>query len=174
MCQGSYRKTNGYYRGNAAVNKTSIDIEFGVPMKPVRLIKMCLNETYSRFRVGKHLSGMFHIENGLKEGDALSPLPFNFTLEYAIRRVQVHQDGLKLNGTHQLLFYAVDVNLLGRSVHTVEKNTEALVVASKESGLDVNADKSKYMVMSPDQNAGRSHNIKNESSSFERVEHFRY
>jgi hypothetical protein len=63
----------------------NILIEFGIPLKLVRLIKMCLNETYSRVRVGKHLSDKFLIKNGLKEGDALSPLLFNFALEYAIR-----------------------------------------------------------------------------------------
>jgi hypothetical protein len=91
---------------------------------------------------------------GLKQGDALWPLLFNFVLEYAIRRVQVNQDGLKLNGTHQLLAYADDVNILGGSVHAVKKNTEALVAAVKEIGLDINADKTKYVVMSRDQNAG--------------------
>jgi hypothetical protein len=79
---------------------------------------------------------------------------FYFALEYAIRRVQVIQDGLKLNDTYQLLVYADDVNILGGSVHAHKKNAEALVVDSKESGLDVNADKTKYMVMSLDQNAG--------------------
>jgi len=69
-------------------------------MKVVKLIKMCLNETYTRVRVGKNLSGMFPIRNGLKQGGALIPLLFNFAFQYAIGRVQVNQDGLILNGTH--------------------------------------------------------------------------
>jgi hypothetical protein len=67
-------------------------------------------------------------------------LLFNFALENAIRRVQVNQDVLKLNGTHQLLFYADDVNILGGSVHIIKENVEALVVASMQIGLQVNAD----------------------------------
>jgi len=78
---------------------------------------MCLTETYNRVRVGKNLSEMFPIRNGLKQRDAPSPLLFTFALEYAIKRVQVNQDGLILNGTHQLLAYADDVNILGGSVH---------------------------------------------------------
>ena len=83
------------------------------------------------------------------------------------------QDGLKLNGTHQLLVYADDVNILGGSVHTVKKTAETLVVASKENGLEVSADKSKLMVMSRDQNAGRIRNIRIYNSFFERVEQFK-
>ena len=83
-----------------------------------------------------------------------SPLLFNFALEYAIRRVQVNQDGFKLNGTHQLLAYADDVNIMGGSIHMVKENAEALIIATKETGLEVNADKTKYMVMSREQTAG--------------------
>jgi hypothetical protein len=66
----------------------------------------------------------------LKQGDALLPFLFNFVLDFTIRRVQVDQDGLLLNGTHQVLVYADDVNILSRSIHTIKKNTEALAVAS--------------------------------------------
>jgi hypothetical protein len=65
------------------------------------------------------------IRNGLKQGDALSPMLFNFALEYAIRRVQVNHDGLKLNGTHQLLAYADDLHILGGSIHMLKENAEA-------------------------------------------------
>ena len=130
------KKAYGSVRREVLYN---ILIEFGIPMKLVRLIKLCLTETYSRVQVGKNLSEMFLMRNSLKQGDALLPLLFNFALEYAIRRVHVNQDGLKLNGTHQLLVYDDDVNII-----TLEENAEAFVVASKETELEVNADKSTW------------------------------
>ena len=80
----------------------------------------------------------------------------------------------KLNYTHQLLVYADDVNILGGSIHTVRKNTETLLIASKKKGLEVNAEKTKYMVMSRDQNAEQNGNIQIANKSFETVEQFKY
>jgi hypothetical protein len=113
------------------------------------------------------------MKNGLKQGDALSPLLLNFALEYAIRRVQANQEGLKLNGTHQLLVYADDVNILGGSTHSLKKNAD-LMIASKETGLEVNAEETKYTIMSRNQNVGHNHSLKIDNKSFERVEEYKY
>ena len=94
-------------------------------MKLGRVIKMCLNATCSRVQVGKHLSDMFPIRNSLKQGDALSPLIFNLGRRYALRRVQVNQDGLTLNGTRQLLVYVDDFNVWSGSIHTTKTDIEA-------------------------------------------------
>ena len=120
------------------------------------------------------MSDTVPIKNGLKQGNASSPLLFNFVVEYTIRTVQVNQDCLKLKVTHQFPIYADDVNILGGWLITTKKNTEALVVASKEIGLEVNAGKTKYMVTSREQNAGQSHSMTTENSSFEKVEEFKY
>ena len=95
--------------------------KFGIPEKLMRLIKVCLTESCNRVRWGKNLSDMFPIRNGLKQGDALSPLLFNFALDYAIRGVQKNQDDLKLKRYTSYLVYADDVNILGGRVHTVKE-----------------------------------------------------
>jgi hypothetical protein len=91
-------------------------------MKLVRLIKMCLNEMYSKVHIGKHLSDKFSYPEWSTRCFILSA--FNCALEYAIRKIQENQVGLKLNGTHQLLVYADNVNLLSNNIDTIMKNTQ--------------------------------------------------
>jgi hypothetical protein len=123
---------------------------------------------------GPKLSLCIICGNGLKQGDALTLLLFNFALEFAIRKVQQNQVGLKFNGTYQFLVYADDVSLLGNYINTMKTNTEALIDANKEVGLDVSTENTKHTLMSRHHAEGRNHYTKIAYRSFETVEKFRY
>jgi hypothetical protein len=106
--------------------------------------------------------------------DALSPLFSNFASEYAIRWVQGDHEGMKLNGTHQILAFVDDVNIVKENIDTIKKNTEALLNATTEVGLEVNPEKTKYMLMSHSQKVGQKRSIKIANRSFQDVAKFSY
>jgi Reverse transcriptase (RNA-dependent DNA polymerase). len=112
-------------------------IKYDVLRKLVRLIKTCLDGTWSKVKIEKYLSSSFPIKNNLQQGDALSPMLFNFALKYAVRKVQETRLGLDMNGTHQVLAYADDVNLIG-DIRTIERNADVLLNACQNIGLPVN------------------------------------
>jgi hypothetical protein len=86
-----------------------------------------------------------------------------------LEKFQENQVGLKLNGTHQLLAYADDVNQLGDNIDTIKENTQTLIDASKEVGLEINVEKTKYMLLPHYQNAGQNRDIKIANRSFGNV-----
>ena len=115
----------------------------------------------------------FPSRNGLGKGDVLPSLLFNFVLDYSITRVQINQGDLILNDTYPFSVVLM-VSMYGGSVNTLKEYAQSLVVAIKKVGQEANADETKYTIMSAEQNGGRSHNIKIDSSPFESVEVFKY
>ena len=108
------------------------------------------------------------------KGHASSPVLFNLVLEYAIRRVQANHEGLKVNGTLQLLIYVGDVSIVSGNTYTAKKNTKSLIATSEQIGVAVNAEEAKHMAISCDQQAGQNHNITTVHKSSERAEQVNY
>jgi hypothetical protein len=97
--------------------------ELCTPMKIVRQIMTCLNETYSQMCIANTLPDALPIRNDLKPGDALSPFLFNFALDYAIKEIQGNHERLEVHGKRQLLVYSDGINIFGENINAMEKNT---------------------------------------------------
>ena len=134
---------------------------------------MCLNGTKSRVRVGKQVSDIFEIHNGLKQGDALSPLLFNLVLEHAIKSLE-DKEGVQLNGIHKLLVYADDIVLLGDSDEILKDNMHILRSNTRELGLEVNVNKTKYMVTRRNASCNANGQLMTNEGNFEEVAEFKY
>jgi hypothetical protein len=125
-------------------------------------MKMCLNETYSSVHIGKNLSDKFHIQNGLEQGGALSPVLFNFVWNMPT----TGSNWLKPKRTQQLMTYADDINIVGENTDAIKKTTGVLLDDSKEVGPEVNLEKTKYMLMSHNQKIGPKHSTEIANRSF--------
>jgi hypothetical protein len=110
----------------------------------------------------------------MKQGNDIPTLLFNFALEYAIKKMRENQVVLTLNRTHQLLAYADDVNLLRDNVDPMKKNTETLIDASKEVGLEINVKRAKYMLLPRHHNAGEILDTKVANRLFENTSLLKY
>jgi Reverse transcriptase (RNA-dependent DNA polymerase). len=136
----------------------------------VRLVKTSLDETQSKVIKGNHLSSSFPIDNGLEQGDALSPLLINFALKYAIGKVQETNLGLDMNSINQILAYAGDVNLIFNHIKTIARNADMLLNACKDVDLALNTGKTKYMEVRHHQGIMANEHIKIGSSLYEKSE----
>lgn len=146
---------------------------FGIPRKIVRLVMMTLRGTRSKVTLAGQTSREFQVMKGLRQGDALSCMLFNLTLESAMRKLDVNPGGTLLNRTTQALTFADDVDLLSRRVDYLRENFLKIDEEAKKAGLEVNEAKTKYMFMSRNQTLSASH-LQMGGYNFEVVREFKY
>jgi hypothetical protein len=118
---------------------------FGIPEKLVRMIQICNSNTYFKVRYRGELSDLFEIKAGLKQGDALSPIIFNLTLEKVVRYTETCHE-MELNEKTVILAYADDIIILGDTKNEIISTTESLIKSSKNMGLSINENKTKYLI----------------------------
>lgn len=149
--------------------------EFSIPKKLIRMTKVCMEGGTSKVRVNNKLSNSFEINNGLKQGDALSPLLFNLVLEKAIRSAEIKTELLSIQGPKLLLAYADDIDLIGDSILSTKDIFNKVERATREVGLKINEEKTKYMCINKTTRRDRiGQNVTINNYNFERVQRFKY
>ena len=148
--------------------------DFKVPKKLRNLIEMTLADTKSKVTIGGKKSRTIEIKRGLRQGDALSCILFNMTLERAIRKVDINPGGTLLNRTIQILGYADDIGILSRTEKDLKETYQKIEYESRCAGLKVNEEKTKYMIMRRNNQITPSQHIMTENSKFECVQEFKY
>lgn len=147
--------------------------EFGIPQKLIQLIKECMNNSKCKIKVGTVISDSFEVQSGVRQGDGLSPILFNFVLEKALQKLRNENIGISLgNGKINLLAYADDIVLLGQTEDDIKKLFRLLVEETRITGLKINSDKTKYMNISRTSNNRGSLII--DDWEFQKVTEFKY
>ncbi|KAL4082425.1 hypothetical protein QTP88_021321 [Uroleucon formosanum] len=141
------------------------------PKKLIDLIKACNTNTMCKVKFGNGTSDRFEVSTGLKQGDALSPVLFNLALEKVIRSMPMRQD-MELLSNSTLLAYADDIVIIGSTRQDVAIRTNDLLKAAKPMGLEVNQDKTKYLVMT--RGTRDISDLVVENYTFQQVENFKY
>jgi len=148
--------------------------EFGIPMKLIGMTRLTVQYTEGMVRIGGRLSPIFRINTGLRQGDLLSPMLFSLALEAVIRKVKVRTDGNIMNRSVQILAYADDLDIIGRSRGDIERMYEELRRESDRFGLRINSDKTKYLVTTAKNKSRVSRDLVCGDCTFEAVEKFKY
>jgi len=143
---------------------------FGIPLKIIKMVQLCNSETYSKVKLGNEVSMAFEIKSGLRQGDAMSPILFNMALESVVREMSNGDAWSPHRGL--LLAYADDIIITGNTRTEVQMNLKKLMKASKNMGLLVNEEKTKYMAIT--RRSEDSSNLKVENKEFEQVKEFKY
>lgn len=149
--------------------------ELSIPQKLIRMTKACICDSRSRVRVGDMVSDIFDINNGLRQGDALSPLLFNVALEKATRAAELVVEMYTQRGPQLILAFADDIDIVGTSTIKVKEQFTRLEKESQKMGLKINEEKTKYMHIA--RQAGRDRvgqNVTMGEFNFERVNSFKY
>lgn len=151
----------------------SVLIEFGIPQKLIRLIKECMENSKCKIKIGTFISDSFEVQSGVRQGDGLSPILFNFVLEKALQKLRNENIGISLgNYKINLLAYADDIVILGQTEDDIRKLFKLLEDETRITGLKINSDKTKYMQIS--RNPNNIGSLKIDDWEFQKVDEFKY